>query len=129
MVSHTKILYALWRRALPANTPQQLLGSVGVFAPNSSALTPSMRHDIALMAIGINEHNRTLVLLYGYATAKDSAQGSALLSLQRALAVEKQLSKDLAGLNDVGVTIHAVGEGRLTNSVLTSFRDVEVFAN
>ena len=129
VVSHTKILYALWRRALPANTPQQLLGSVGVFAPDSSVLTPAMRHAVALIAIGINQHNRTLVLLYGYATAKDSAQGSALLSLQRALAVEKQLSKDLAGLNDVGVTIHAVGEGRLTNSVLTSFRDVEVFAN
>ena len=77
----------------------------------------------------MNSHNRTQVLLYGYATAVDAAKGSALLSLQRALAVEKQLNKDLVGLNDVGVNIVVKGEGRLTNSVLTSFRKVEVFAN
>jgi hypothetical protein len=52
-----------------------------------------------------------------------------LLSLQRALAVEKQLNRDLAGLNDVGVIVHSKGEGRLTNSVLASFRKVEIFAN
>ena len=129
VVTKTKILYALWRRALPADTPQTLLGSISIFAPNSSVLTPAMRHAVALVAIGINQRNRTLVLLYGYATSKDSAHGSALLSLQRALAVEKQLTKDLEGLNDVGVTIRAAGEGRLTNSVLASFRDVEIFAN
>jgi hypothetical protein len=39
------------------------------------------------------------------------------------------LKLDLAGLNDVGVVVHASGEGRLSNSVLASFRDVEVFAN
>jgi len=88
-----------------------------------------MRRYIASLAIGINQHNRTRVLLYGYATSKDSANGSALLSLQRALAVEKQLNLDLTSLNDVGVRVHAVGEGRLSNSVLASFRNVEVFAN
>jgi uncharacterized repeat protein (TIGR02543 family) len=129
VLTHSKVLYALWRRALPASTPQVLLGSVGIFASNSSKLTPAMRHYIASLAIGINQHNRTRVLLYGYTTSKDSANGSALLSLQRALAVEKQLNLDLTSLNDVGVRVHAVGEGRLSNSVLASFRNVEVFAN
>jgi uncharacterized repeat protein (TIGR02543 family) len=129
LLTHSKVLYALWRRALPANTPQVLLGSVGIFASNSSKLTAAMRHYIASLAVGINQHNRTKVLLYGYATSKDSAKGSALLSLQRALAVEKQLNLDLTSLNDVGVRVHAVGEGRLSNSVLASFRNVEVFAN
>ena len=129
VLSHTRILYALWRRRLSPHTPQVLLGSVGIFAPNSTALTSTMRHYIASLAIGINQHNRTLVILYGYATSKDSAKGSALLSLQRALAVEKQLNADLARLNDVGVTVRAVGEGRLSNSVLASFRNVEVFSN
>ena len=129
VLSHTRILYALWRRQLSPHTPQVLLGSVGIFAPNSTALTSTMRHYIASLAIGINQHNRTLVILYGYATSKDSAKGSALLSLQRALAVEKQLNADLARLNDVGVTVRAVGEGRLSNSVLASFRNVEVFSN
>jgi hypothetical protein len=129
VLTHSKVLYALWRRALPANTPQVLLGSVGIFASDSSKLTPVMRRYIASLAIGINQHNRTRVLLYGYATSKDSANGSALLSLQRALAVEKQLNLDLTSLNDVGVRVHAVGEGRLSNSVLASFRNVEVFAN
>ena len=124
-----KILFALWRKNLPVTTPVVLLGGVGIFSPNSSVLSAAMRHDIAVFAINVNSHNRTQVLLYGYATALDSAKGSALLSLQRALAVEKQLNKDLVGLNDVGVNIVVKGEGRLTNSVLTSFRKVEVFAN
>jgi uncharacterized repeat protein (TIGR02543 family) len=129
VLTHTRVLYALWRHQLPHTTPQVLLGSVGIFAPNSSALTPKMRHYIASLAVSIDTHNRTLVLLYGYATSMDSAKGSALLSLQRALAVQKQLNLDLATLNDVGVTVRPVGEGRLSNSVLASFRNVEVFAN
>jgi hypothetical protein len=88
-----------------------------------------MRHYVELLAIGINQHNRTMVLVYGYATSVDSAKGSAMLSLQRALSVEKQLNFDLVGLNDVGVLVHATGEGRLTDSALASFRKVEVFAN
>jgi uncharacterized repeat protein (TIGR02543 family) len=129
VLTHNTNLYALWRRALPASTPQVLLGSIGIFRPNSSVLTPAMRHYVALLALGINQHNRTMVLVYGYATSLDSAKESALLSLQRALAVEKQLNIDLAGLNDVGVVVHATGEGRLTDSALASFRKVEVFAN
>ena len=129
VLTRTKVLYALWRRDLPANTPQVLLGSVGVFATNSTTLTHVMRKYIAALADGINLHNRTRVLLYGYATGADSKQGSSLLALQRALAVQKQLNLDLASLNDVGVSVHSLGEGRLTNSVLVSFRNVEVFAN
>ena len=129
VLTHTKILYALWRRDVPASTPQVLLGSVGMFAPNSSELTPAMRRYIASLAVDINRHNRTQVLLYGYATSVDSAHGSALLSFKRAIAVEKQLNLELAGLNDVGVVVRAKGEGRLSNSVLASFRNVEVFAN
>ena len=128
-LAHTKILYALWRRNLPASTPQVLLGSVGIFAPNSSALTPAMRHLIASLAIDIDHRNRTEVLIYGYSTSGDAAKGSAILSAKRALAVEDQLKVDLASLNDVGVSLRASGEARLTNSVLASFRDVEVFAN
>jgi len=128
LTRHT-VLFALWRRALPSSTPQILLGSIGIFRPNSSVLTPAMRHYVELLAIGINQHNRTMVLVYGYATSLDSAKGSALLSLQRALAVEKQLNIDLAGIDDVGVVLHATGEGRLTDSALASFRKVEVFAN
>jgi outer membrane protein OmpA-like peptidoglycan-associated protein len=88
-----------------------------------------MRQYIASLALSVDQHNRTTLVLYGYATSMDSAKGSALLSLQRALAVQKQLDVDLANLNDVGVTVRAVGEGRLSNSVLASFRNVEVFAN
>ena len=129
VLTHTKILYALWRHQLSPRTPQVLLGSVGIFASNSSALTPKMRQYIASLALSVDQHNRTTLVLYGYATSMDSAKGSALLSLQRALAVQKQLDVDLANLNDVGVTVRAVGEGRLSNSVLASFRNVEVFAN
>jgi uncharacterized repeat protein (TIGR02543 family) len=128
-LTHDRVIYALWRRVLPPTTPQVLLGSVGIFAPNSASLTPAMRHYIASMAVEINRHNRTIVLLYGYASSRDAGNGSALLSLQRALAVKKLLNQDLSSLNDVGVTVKAVGEGRLTNSVLSSFRNVEVYAN
>ena len=129
VLTHPKILYAMWRHVLPASTPQVLLGSVGMFAPNASTLTSAMRRYISSIAVGINQRDRTQIVLYGYATSTDSAHGSALLSLQRALAVQKELKLDLAGLNDVGVVVHASGEGRLSNSVLASFRDVEVFAN
>jgi outer membrane protein OmpA-like peptidoglycan-associated protein len=88
-----------------------------------------MRHAIALIAININRNDRTSILLYGYATSQDNATGSALLSLQRAQVVEKQLRRDLTGLNDAGVIFTTKGEGRLSNSVLSSFRNVEIFAN
>ncbi|MDH2903325.1 MAG: InlB B-repeat-containing protein [Actinomycetota bacterium] len=129
ILTHTRILYALWRRQLAPTTPQLLLGSVGIFAPNSSALTLKMRLTIASLARSVDQHDRTAIVLYGYATSMDTAKGSALLSLKRALAVQKQLDADLVSLNDVGVTVRAVGEGRLTNSVLASFRNVEIFAN
>ncbi len=129
LLTRTTVLYALWRHQLSTSTPQVLLGSVGIFESNSSVLTNKMRQYISSLARGIDLHNRTVLELYGYATSMDSSKGSALLSLQRALAVQKQLKLDLAYLNDVGVTIRAVGEGRLSNSVLASFRNVEVFAN
>jgi uncharacterized repeat protein (TIGR02543 family) len=129
ILTRTETLYALWRRDLPATTPQVLLGSIGVFAPNSSVISPAMRHAIALIAININRNDRTSILLYGYATSQDNATGSALLSLQRAQVVEKQLRRDLTGLNDAGVIFTTKGEGRLSNSVLSSFRNVEIFAN
>ena len=129
LLTHSRALYALWRRDLPASTPQVLLGSVGTFAPNSSALTPSMLRFIASLAAGINRHNRTVVSIYGYSTTRDSSRGASQLSLRRAMVVKAQLEHDLAGLNDVGVTLHVSGEARLSNSVLASFRNVEVFAN
>ena len=122
-------LFAVWRRDLPPTTPQVLLGSVGVFAPNSSVLTPAMDRVVASLALAIDRHNRTVVTIYGYATTGDSSRGASALSLRRALVVKSQLERDLAGLNDVGVTVHASGEARLSNSVLASFRNVEVFAN
>ena len=129
VLTHPRILYAVWRRNLPADAPHVLLGSVGVFAPNSSSLTLAMRNYIAWLASSINQHDRTLVLLYGYATGADSANVSSTLATQRATAVQNQLNLDLTGLNDVGVRVRALGEGRLANSVLVSFRNVEVFAN
>ena len=122
-------LFAVWRRDLPPTTPQVLLGSVGVFAPNSSVLTPAMDRVVASLALAIDRNNRTVVTIYGYATTGDSSRGASALSLRRALVVKSQLERDLAGLNDVGVTVHASGEARLSNSVLASFRNVEVFAN
>ncbi|MBW4029218.1 MAG: OmpA family protein [Acidobacteria bacterium] len=126
---HSRTLYALWHRVLPSTMPQVLLGSVGTFAPNSSVLTPTMRRFIASLAVGIDRHHRTTVLIYGYATSKDSSRGAQRLSLRRAQVVTAQLRGDLAHLKDVGVSLRASGEARLTNSVLASFRNVEVFAN
>jgi len=129
VLTHRVVLYALWRRNLPPSTPQVLLGSVGTFAANSSALSPAMRRSVMLFALNINENNRTAIVLYGYASSADRAAGGTLLSLQRAEAVKKQLGLDLNRLNDVGVSIRAAGEGRLSNPVLSTFRNVEVFAN
>jgi outer membrane protein OmpA-like peptidoglycan-associated protein len=106
-----------------------LLGSVGIFAKNSSALTTKMRDYIASLAIEIDRHNRTSIVLYGYATTSDAAAGAVLLSAQRAAAVKTQLVLDLVKLNDKGVVVRANGEGQLSNSVLASFRNVEIFAS
>ena len=54
---------------------------------------------------------------------------AAALRLLRALAVKKELDADLVARNDIGVLVHAAGEGRLSNPVLATFRKVEVFAN
>jgi outer membrane protein OmpA-like peptidoglycan-associated protein len=88
-----------------------------------------MRHLIATLALGIDTNRRTKVFIYGYSTSKDSSRGAAQLSLRRAVAVEDQLRKDLVLLGDVGVVLRASGEARLSNSVLASFRNVEVFAD
>jgi uncharacterized repeat protein (TIGR02543 family) len=127
VLTRTTVIYALWRKDSSAVTSQVLLGSVGIFAPNSSALTPLMRRDIASLARRIVLDRRTTVLLYGYATSTDFARGSMALSVRRALAVKNQLRRDLTGLHDDRVVLRASGEGRLANSVLASFRNVEVF--
>lgn len=94
-----------------------------IFASYSSGLTIKMRQYIACFAQGIDRHNRTVLELYGYATSKDSSRSSALLSLQRAIADQKRLKLNFTCHNDGGVLIDAVGEGRLSNSVLASFRN------
>lgn len=129
LLTSSRTLYAVWRRDLAPSTPRVLLGSVGTFAPNSSSLTPAMRHYISSLALGIDRHGSTVVFVDGYCTSRDSSHGAAQLSLRRAKAVKTQLQHDLADLNDVGVVLHASGEARLSNSVLASFRKVEVFAN
>ena len=128
-VVHTTTLYALWRRQLPPSTPQVMLGSVGIFAANSSALTPTMRKLISSLARDADRRGCTTLVLYGYATSSDASRSAVALSQQRATAVENQMNADLVILNDVGVSVRAQGEGRLANSVLASFRNVEVFAN
>jgi uncharacterized repeat protein (TIGR02543 family) len=127
VLTRTTVIYALWRKDSSTVASQVLLGSVGIFAPNSSVLTPLMRRYIASLARRIVLDRRTTVLLYGYATSTDFARGSTALSVRRALAVKDQLSRDLTGLHDNRVVLRASGEGRLSNSVLASFRNVEVF--
>ena len=128
-VVHTTTLYALWRRQLPPSTPQVMLGSVGIFAANSSALTSTMRKFISSLARDADRRGCTTLVLYGYATSSDASRSAVALSQQRATAVRNQMNADLVILNDVGVSVRAQGEGRLANSVLASFRNVEVFAN
>ena len=128
-LTRSRIIYAIWHHDRTSPVTQVLVGSVGPFAPNSSALTNPMRHLIAMLALGIDKNRRTKMFIYGYSTSKDSSRGAAQLSLRRAVAVENQLRKDLAVLGDVGVVLRASGEARLSNSVLASFRNVEVFAN
>jgi uncharacterized repeat protein (TIGR02543 family) len=129
LMTRSRTIYAMWHRDRTPSTTQVLLGSVGTFAPNSSALTNPMRHLIATLALGIDTNRRTKVFIYGYSTSKDSSRGAAQLSLRRAVAVEDQLRKDLVLLGDVGVVLRVSGEARLSNSVLASFRNVEVFAD
>ena len=129
IVKHAETLYAVWRRATPVATAQVLLGNIGTFAPNSSVISTPMLHSIAVLALNIDRNHRTSISLYGYATSRDAATDSAQLSLRRAIAVKEQLARDLSVLHDTGVVLTAKGEGRLSNSVLASFRNVEAFAN
>ena len=129
IVKHAETLYAVWRRATPVATAQVLLGNIGTFAPNSSVISTPMLHSIAVLALNIDRNHRTSISLYGYATSRDAATDSTQLSLRRAIAVKEQLARDLSVLHDTGVVLTAKGEGRLSNSVLASFRNVEAFAN
>ena len=129
LMTRSRTIYAMWRRDQTPRATRVLLGSVGTFAPNSSALTNPMRRLVATLALGIEKNRRTEVFIYGYTTSKDSSRGAAQLSMRRAVAVEDQLRKDLVVLGDVGVVMRVSGEARLSNSVLASFRNVEVFAN
>ncbi|MDE3031293.1 MAG: InlB B-repeat-containing protein [Acidobacteriota bacterium] len=129
LMTRSRTIYAMWRRDQTPRATRVLLGSVGTFAPNSSALTNPMRRLVATLALGIEKNRRTEVFIYGYTTSKDSSRGAAQLSMRRAVAVEDQLRKDLVVLGDGGVVMRVSGEARLSNSVLASFRNVEVFAN
>ena len=128
VLTHSRVLYALWSRVVPRTTAQILLGSVGVFSPNSAVLTSQMYSYVASLAHSIASRHETAIVIYGYATSVDSKKNSETLSLHRAVAVQALLNTDLARIHDRSVTTRAVGEGRLSNSVLASFRNVEVFA-
>ena len=128
LLSHSRTLYALWSRVAPHAATQVLLGNVGIFAPDSTVLTPKMRIYVVSLAHRIAARHDTAIVVYGYATSVDSKQNSEKLSLDRATAVQVLLIADLTGIKDTNVTTKAVGEGRLSNSALASFRNVEVFA-
>jgi outer membrane protein OmpA-like peptidoglycan-associated protein len=88
--------------------------TVGSFAPNASALTSTLRDQVASLAKQIQAQGDLRVTLLGYSDATQSNPSAISISEQRAVAVENYLSEALRALGDPYVVITTDGRGSAT---------------
>jgi outer membrane protein OmpA-like peptidoglycan-associated protein len=85
--------------------------TVGPFAPNSDALSVSLKAKITRLASQIRVNSDTIVQLVGYSDNAGTRSRSLAVSNARAQAVKNYLERQLSLLGISGVTITAIGAG------------------
>ena len=116
-------LYAQWT----GHTPALILGAVGSFAGNTTALTPALRAQVQHFSVVIKARKYVVVTLYGYTTNTGVASRNVSISRQRANAVAAYLRSQLKARHVTGVAVKAAGEGVVAGASITANRRVEVF--
>ncbi|NNN03006.1 MAG: hypothetical protein HKL87_03305, partial [Acidimicrobiaceae bacterium] len=127
-VTRASTLFAVWK-ALPSTGTLTEVAVIEIFNPNSTILSSAMVSAVQNAAQKVVRLGYHQVVVYGYATGADSAIGAVGLSERRAQVATALLRTDLLRLGDGNVSIKPLGEGRFTNSALSSFRVAEIFAH
>jgi outer membrane protein OmpA-like peptidoglycan-associated protein len=85
--------------------------SVGSFGGDSAAISPGMKARIRQLAKVIVDRNDSTVTLTGYANGMMSRTQALAVSSERAIKVKHYLQLQLASLNDLDVSVVALGAG------------------
>jgi outer membrane protein OmpA-like peptidoglycan-associated protein len=120
-------LYAQWDALLTSKPANVLIGAVGSFATNSSALTSNLKTQILRLAVLTKSGHFTAETLYGYTNNSGSVASQIAISSRRANVVAAYLRAELRSLHVTGVSVTSAGEGTVLSSSVTNNRRVEVF--
>jgi outer membrane protein OmpA-like peptidoglycan-associated protein len=120
------VLYAQWS-ILMSSSSSTLLGSISIFAVNSSVLTPQLKTQIHNLAILLLANKQKHVTAYGYTTYSTATASNLAISQARANAVAQYLRTQLTAMSVFGVLITAKGEGSVRGQVAAAYRRVEIF--
>lgn len=118
------VLFAQW----VSPDPKVLVGSVGSFAKNSSALTPKLKAQITKLVALIKSKKFTKISLYGYTTPSGLVSLNMSLSSSRARVVASYLQGQLGKLKAARVSFSSAGEGAIPGQTSPAYSRVEVFA-
>ena len=122
-LSGSSTLYAQWS----GHAPARLLGAVGSFKRNSTALSAALKNQVKRLASYIKVMKYRTVTLYGYTSATGLSSLNMSVSRARATVVAKYLRSRLSILHVKGVVIKSAGEGAIGNKTGAEYSRVEVF--
>lgn len=122
-------LYAQWSKSTVALPATVLIGSVGPFMNDSTALSGALRARIRSIAGEVHSKKYISISLYGYDAGAGSFALHKSLSTQRAVHVVEYLRAELARFGKVRIKMTASGEGEIAGFTDAMFRRVEIFAN
>jgi hypothetical protein len=122
-LSGSSTLYAQWS----GHAPARLLGAVGSFKRNSTALSAALKNQVKHLASYIKVKKYHTVTLYGYTSATGLSSLNLSVSRARATVVAKYLRSRLSILHVKGVVIRSAGEGAIGDKTGAEYSRVEVF--
>ena len=123
VLSGSSTLYAQWS----GHAPARLLGAVGSFKRNSTALSATLMNQVKRLASYIKVKQYRNVTLYGYTSATGLSSLNMSVSRARATVVAQYLRSRLSILHVKGVAIKSAGEGAIGNKTGAEYSRVEVF--
>lgn len=122
-LSASTTLYARWS----AERASVLLGAVGNFSKESTALSAGLKGQVVHLAKMIKARHFTDVTLYGYTSATGLVSLNRSISQRRATSVADFLRATLGKMKVRDVKITAAGEGAIGGRTSPAYSRVEVF--
>jgi outer membrane protein OmpA-like peptidoglycan-associated protein len=122
----TETLFAQWALSTQTGKQALLVGAIGPFVVNSSALGATLKAQVRDIALGMRSKGYAVATTYGFSVPSERQLGKTL-SARRAASVATYLRSVLASLHVKAVAMHSAGEGSVHGATKALNRRVEIF--